>query len=44
MGLGEDDPRLHFILVYDFLTWLQESLALALLQAVPEEGTRPDGD
>lgn len=38
--LDEDDPRLHFILVYDFLTWLQESLALALLKSVPEAGTR----
>lgn len=41
-SLGEDDPRLHFILVYDFLTWLQETLATALLQTVPEEGTRED--
>lgn len=41
-ALGEDDPRLHFILVYDFLTWLQETLATALLQTVPEEGTRED--
>ncbi|MCA1781226.1 MAG: DUF2017 family protein [Dermatophilaceae bacterium] len=38
--LDEDDPRLHFVLVYDFLTWLQESLALALLRGVPAEGTR----
>lgn len=38
--LDEDDPRLHYILVYDFLTWLQESLALALLRSVPEAGTR----
>lgn len=37
--LDDDDPRLHFILVYDFLTWLQESLALALLRGVPEKGT-----
>lgn len=41
-SLGEDDPRLHFILVYDFLTWLQETLATALLQTVPEQGTRED--
>ena len=38
--LDEDDPRLHFVLVYDFLTWLQESLAVALLRSVPEQGTR----
>jgi hypothetical protein len=38
--LDESDPRLHFVLVYDFLTWLQESLAVALLRSVPEEGTR----
>lgn len=38
--LDEDDPRLHFVLVYDFLTWLQESLAGALLRGVPEGGTR----
>ena len=38
--LDEEDPRLHFVLVYDFLTWLQESLAVALLRSVPEEGTR----
>ena len=42
--LDEDDPRLHFVLVYDFLTWLQESLAAALLRGVPPEGTRPDRD
>ena len=39
-SLGEDDPRLHFILVYDFLTWLQETLATALLHTVPEQGSR----
>lgn len=33
-GLDEDDPRLHFILVYDFLTWLQETLATALLKGL----------
>jgi len=33
-GLDEDDPRLHFIVVYDFLTWLQESLAVALLSGL----------
>jgi hypothetical protein len=36
--LDEEDPRLHFILVYDFLTWLQESLAVALLRSVPDQG------
>lgn len=40
--LDEEDPRLHYILVYDFLTWLQESLAAALLKAVPERGTRAE--
>lgn len=40
--LDEDDPRLHFVLVYDFLTWLQESLAVSLLRSVPEQGTRPE--
>ncbi|KAB7743233.1 DUF2017 family protein [Nostocoides sp. F2B08] len=40
--LDEDDPRLHFVLVYDFLTWLQESLAVALLRSVPEKGTRSE--
>lgn len=40
--LDEDDPRLHFVLVYDFLTWLQESLAVALLRSVPEKGTREE--
>lgn len=38
--LDEDDPRLHYILVYDFLTWLQESLAMALLKNVAEPGTQ----
>lgn len=37
--LDEDDPRLQLVLIYDFLTWLQESLALALLRGVPPEGT-----
>lgn len=32
--LDDEDPRLHFILVYDFLTWLQESLAQALLKGI----------
>lgn len=32
--LDESDPRLHFILVYDFLTWLQESLASVLLRGL----------
>ncbi len=32
--LEESDPRLQFILVYDFLTWLQESLATALLRGL----------
>jgi hypothetical protein len=40
--LDEDDPRLHFVLVYDFLTWLQESLAVALLRSVPSKGTREE--
>ena len=40
--LDEDDPRLHFVLVYDFLTWLQESLAVALLRSVPAAGTREE--
>ena len=34
--LDEDDPRLHFVLVYDFLTWLQESLTQALVGGAPE--------
>ena len=38
-AFDEDDPRLHYILVYDFLTWLQESLAMALLKNVPEPGS-----
>ncbi|MDO5503752.1 MAG: DUF2017 domain-containing protein [Actinomycetia bacterium] len=40
-ALDEDDPRLHFILVYDFLTWLQETLATALLRGIPEGGREP---
>lgn len=33
-SLDDSDPRLHFILMYDFLTWLQESLAGALLKGL----------
>lgn len=29
--MDEDDPRLHAMSVYDFLTWLQETLATAML-------------
>lgn len=29
-GLGEDDPAVYALAVYDFLTWLQESLTQAL--------------
>lgn len=28
---AEDDPQLHLVAVYDFLTWLQESLIQALM-------------
>ena len=28
---SEDDPQLHLVAVYDFLTWLQESLIQALM-------------
>ncbi len=31
-SLDEDDPLLHVIALYDFLTWLQETLAGALLK------------
>ena len=31
----DDDPRLHAMSVYDFLTWLQETLATAML---PDDG------
>lgn len=34
-GLDEDDPRLHAMSVYDFLTWLQETLATAMLPGDP---------
>ena len=30
-GMDDDDPRLHAMSVYDFLTWLQETLATAML-------------
>lgn len=33
--LDEDDPRLHAMSVYDFLTWLQETLATAMLPGDP---------
>ena len=29
-GLGEDDPAVYALAVYDFLTWLQETLSQAL--------------
>ncbi|KGN39221.1 DUF2017 family protein [Knoellia subterranea] len=29
--MDDDDPRLHAMSVYDFLTWLQETLATAML-------------
>jgi len=29
-GLGEDDPTVYALAVYDFLTWLQETLTQAL--------------
>ena len=31
-SLDEDDPLLHALALYDFLTWLQETLAEALLR------------
>jgi Domain of unknown function (DUF2017) len=31
-GLGEDDPAVYALAVYDFLTWLQETLAHALMR------------
>lgn len=34
----EDDPRVWLAAVYDFLTWLQETLVTVLLAALPEEG------
>ena len=34
-GMDEDDPRLHAMSVYDFLTWLQETLATAMLPGDP---------
>ncbi|MGL4745450.1 MAG: DUF2017 family protein [Dermatophilaceae bacterium] len=30
-SLGDDDPLTHALAVYDFLTWLQETLATAML-------------
>lgn len=33
--MDEDDPRLHAMSVYDFLTWLQETLATAMLPGDP---------
>ncbi len=30
--LGPDDPLVHAVALYDFLTWLQETLATALLR------------
>lgn len=36
--LPPDDPRGYLLAVYDFLTWLQESLAAVLLAALPREG------
>jgi hypothetical protein len=35
------DPRAWLAAVYDFLTWMQETLVTVLLEAVPEEGRRP---
>ncbi|MGL5865805.1 MAG: DUF2017 family protein [Dermatophilaceae bacterium] len=32
-SLDEDDPLTHALAVYDFLTWLQETLASAMLEA-----------
>ena len=39
-GLDEDDPRAWLAAVYDFLTWLQETLVTVLLAGMPEEGRR----
>lgn len=36
----DDDPRVWLAAVYDFLTWLQETLVTVLLAALPEEGRR----
>lgn len=33
--MDDDDPRLHAMSVYDFLTWLQETLATAMLPGDP---------
>lgn len=37
-----DDPGAWLAAVYDFLTWLQETLVVVLLEALPEEGRRGD--
>ena len=37
----EDDPRVWLAAVYDFLTWLQETLVTVLLAGLPEEGRGP---
>lgn len=37
VDMGEDDPRAHAMSVYDFLTWLQETLAGAMLADVQPE-------
>jgi hypothetical protein len=31
-GLAPDDPQVYLVAIYDFLTWLQESLVQALLR------------
>lgn len=36
-----DDPVAWLAAVYDFLTWLQETLVSVLLEALPEEGRPP---
>jgi hypothetical protein len=36
--LDEDDPRAWLAAVYDFLTWLQETLVAVLVQSLPDRG------
>lgn len=35
---AEDDPRAWLAAVYDFLTWLQETLVTVLAESLPSEG------
>lgn len=47
-GDDPDDPSAWLAMVYEFTTWVQESLSGVLLEALPREGdgrrTAPDGD